>query len=70
MKGSIGQLMKQAQKMQENLQKAQEELAAMEVTGEAVGGLVKVVMTCRHVVRKSGTFWQRTHLYALLFRSW
>ncbi len=52
MKGSIGQLMKQAQKMQEKMQQAQEELAAMEVTGEAVGGLVSVTMTCRHVVRK------------------
>ncbi|MEM9056916.1 MAG: YbaB/EbfC family nucleoid-associated protein [Pseudomonadota bacterium] len=51
MKGSIGQLMKQAQKMQEKVQKAQEELATIEVTGEAVGGLVSVTMTCRHVVR-------------------
>ena len=52
MKGSIGMLMKQAQKMQEKVQKAQEELAALEVMGQAVGGLVEVTMTCRHVVRK------------------
>ncbi|MEE9141127.1 MAG: YbaB/EbfC family nucleoid-associated protein [Gammaproteobacteria bacterium] len=52
MKGGIGQLMKQAQKMQENLQKAQEELSNIEVTGESGGGMVKVVMTCRHEVRR------------------
>ena len=52
MKGSIGQLMKQAQKMQANMQKAQEELAALEVTGASGGGLVTVVMTGRHVVRR------------------
>lgn len=44
--------MKQAQKMQENMQKAQEELANMEVTGQAGGGLVSVVMTGRHDVRR------------------
>jgi len=52
MKGGLGGLMKQAQKMQENMQKAQEELANMEVTGEAGGGLVSVVMTGRHDVRR------------------
>jgi DNA-binding YbaB/EbfC family protein len=52
MKGGLGGLMKQAQKMQENLQKAQEELANMEVTGQAGGGLVSVVMTGRHDVRR------------------
>lgn len=52
MKGGLGNLMKQAQKMQENLQKAQEELATMEITGEAGGGLVAVVMTGRHEVRR------------------
>ncbi|PWV59259.1 YbaB/EbfC family nucleoid-associated protein [Plasticicumulans acidivorans] len=52
MKGGLGNLMKQAQKMQENLQKAQEELAAMEVEGESGGGLVKVVMTGRHEARR------------------
>ncbi|MCB1875332.1 MAG: YbaB/EbfC family nucleoid-associated protein [Chromatiales bacterium] len=51
MKGPLGNLMKQAQEMQANLQKAQEELAQMEVTGEAGGGMVKVVMTGRHEVR-------------------
>ncbi len=51
MKGSLGNLMKQAQKMQENLQKAQDELISMEITGESGGGLVKVVMTGRHEVR-------------------
>lgn len=52
MKGGLGNMMKQAQKMQENLQKAQEELASMEVSGEAGAGLVKVVMTGRHDVRR------------------
>ncbi len=52
MKGGIGNLMKQAQEMQANLQKAQEELANMEVTGESGGGMVKVVMTGRHDVRR------------------
>ena len=42
MKGGIGNLMRQAQQMQENMQKAQAELAALEVTGEAGGGMVKV----------------------------
>ncbi len=52
MKGGLGNLMKQAQAMQENLQKAQEELASMEVSGESGGGLVKVVMTGKHEVRR------------------
>jgi DNA-binding YbaB/EbfC family protein len=52
MKGGLGNLMKQAQKMQENLQKAQEELGNMEVTGQAGGGLVSVVMTGRHDVKR------------------
>ncbi len=51
MKGGIGNLMKQAQEMQANLQKLQEQLASMEVTGEAGGGMVKVTMTGRHDVR-------------------
>ena len=51
MKG-LGQLMKQAQEMQENMQKAQDELASLEVTGEAGGGMVKVLMTCKHDVRR------------------
>lgn len=52
MKGGLGNLMKQAQAMQENLRKAQEELAQVEVTGMAGGGLVSVIMTCRHDVRR------------------
>ncbi len=52
MKGGLGNLMRQAQAMQENLKKAQEELASIEVTGSAGGGMVTVVMTCRHDVRK------------------
>ncbi len=52
MKGNIAGLMQQAQKMQQEMQKAQEELANMEVTGEAGGGLVKVTMTGKHAVRK------------------
>ncbi len=51
-KGGLGNLMKQAQKMQENMQKAQEELASMEVTGQAGGGMVSVVMTGRHDVKR------------------
>lgn len=50
MKGGLGNMMKQAQAMQENMQKAQEELANIEVTGESGGGMVKLVMTCRHDV--------------------
>lgn len=52
MKGNISQLMQQAQKVQENLKKAQEELAELEVTGEAGGGLVKILMNGRHEVRR------------------
>jgi DNA-binding YbaB/EbfC family protein len=52
MKGGLGNLMKQAQAMQENLRRAQEELAKIEVTGTAAGGLVSVTMTCRHDVRR------------------
>ena len=52
MKGAMGNLMKQAQKMQEDMQKAQEEVANMEVEGQAGGGMVKVVMNGRHEIRK------------------
>ncbi len=52
MKGNIAQLMQQAQKVQENLKKVQEELANMEVTGQAGGGLVEVVMNGKHEVRR------------------
>jgi len=52
MKGNIAGLMQQAQKMQQEMQKAQEEMASMEVTGEAAGGLVKVLMTGKHAVRR------------------
>ena len=51
MKGGIGQLMKQAQQMQADMQKAQEEMAKLTVTGESGGGMVKVVMSCRHEIR-------------------
>jgi DNA-binding YbaB/EbfC family protein len=51
MKGGIGQLMKQAQEMQANMQKAQEEMASIEVTGESGAGAVRITMTCRHEVR-------------------
>jgi len=52
MKGGIQNLMKQAQKLQEDMQKAQEEMANMEVTGQAGGGMVSVVMTGRHDVKR------------------
>ena len=52
MKGGLGALMKQAQQMQENMRKAQEELAAIEVEGQSGAGLVKVVMTCKFKVKK------------------
>lgn len=52
LKGNIAQLMQQAQKVQENLKKAQEELANLQVTGQAGGGLVEVTMNGRHEVRK------------------
>lgn len=51
-KGGLGGLMKQAQMMQENMKKAQEQLAQMEVEGQAGAGMVKVVMTCSHDVRR------------------
>ena len=52
MKNQLGQLMKQAQQMQEELQQAQQVLAETEVKGEAGGGMVRLTMTCRHEVRK------------------
>ena len=52
MKGGIGGLMKQAQQMQENMQKMQEQLASIEVEGQAGAGMVKVTMTCRHDVKR------------------
>lgn len=52
MKGGLGNLLKQAQKMQDDLRKAQEQLASEEVTGESGGGLVKVTMNGRHEVRR------------------
>jgi hypothetical protein len=52
MKGSLGGLLQQAQKIQEQMQKAQDELKSLEVTGEAGGGMVKVTMTGKHAVRR------------------
>ena len=51
-KGGIANLMKQAQKMQENMAKAQDELASVEVEGQSGAGAVKVVMTCKHDVKR------------------
>lgn len=51
-KGGIGALMKQAQQMQENMKRAQEQLASVEVEGQAGGGMVKVTMTCRNDVKR------------------
>ncbi len=52
MKGQMGNLLKQAQQMQEKMQKMQETVAKMEVEGSAGAGLVKVVMTCKHDVKR------------------
>lgn len=51
MKGGIGQLMKQAQEMQANMKKAQEEMASLVVNGESGAGAVRITMTCQHQVR-------------------
>ena len=52
MKGGLAGLMKQAQAMQENMKKAQDQLAQIEVEGQSGAGLVKIVMTCSHEVRR------------------
>ena len=52
MKGGLGNLMKQAQRMQAEMEKAQQELAELEVEGQSGGGMVSVVMTGRHELRK------------------
>ncbi len=52
MQGGLGNLMKKAQQMQEDMKKAQEELKNLEVEGQSGGGLVKIVMTGKHEVRK------------------
>ncbi|HZA97068.1 MAG TPA: YbaB/EbfC family nucleoid-associated protein, partial [Burkholderiaceae bacterium] len=52
MKGQMAGLMQQAQKMQENMERMQQELAATEVEGQSGAGMVKVMMTCKHDVRR------------------
>jgi nucleoid-associated protein EbfC len=52
MKNQLAGLMKQAQQMQDNLKKAQEELATLEVEGQSGAGMVKIVMTCKHEVKR------------------
>ena len=52
MKGNIGNIMKQAQQLQENMQRAQAQIATLEVTGESGGGMAKVTMTGKHEVRR------------------
>jgi DNA-binding YbaB/EbfC family protein len=52
MKGQLAGLMKQAQQMQENMKKMQEQLATLEVEGQSGAGMVKVVMTCKHDVKR------------------
>jgi len=52
MKGQLAGLMKQAQQMQENMKRLQDELASLEVEGQSGAGLVSVVMTCRHDVKR------------------
>ncbi len=52
MKNQLAGLMKQAQQMQENMKRMQEQLATLEVEGQSGAGLVKVTMTCRHDVKR------------------
>ncbi|OUR72039.1 YbaB/EbfC family nucleoid-associated protein [Methylophaga sp. 41_12_T18] len=52
MKGGLGNLMKQAQQMQANMEKAQQELANVEITGQSGGGMVKIIMTGKHDVKR------------------
>lgn len=52
MKGGLGNLMKQAQQMQEKMKRAQEELGHIEVEGQAGSGLVRVIMSCNHAVKR------------------
>jgi hypothetical protein len=52
MKGNIGQMMKQAQMMQENMRRMQEQLGTIEVSGESGSGAVKVTLTCKHEARR------------------
>lgn len=52
MKGALGQMMQQAQKMQENLKRAQDEISRLEITGESGAGMVKVTLTGKHQARK------------------
>jgi len=52
MRGNLGNMMKQAQMMQENMRKMQENLASIEVEGQSGAGMVKVIMTCRHDVKR------------------
>jgi hypothetical protein len=52
MKGNIGQLMKQAQMMQENMRRMQEQLGTLEVEGQSGAGMVKVQMTCKHEMKR------------------
>jgi nucleoid-associated protein EbfC len=52
MKGNIGQLMKQAQMMQDNMRRMQEQLATLEIEGQAGAGMVKVQMTCKYEVKR------------------
>ena len=51
-KGGLGQLMKQAQQMQENMKRAQEELANIDIEGASGGGMVKISMTCKNAVKR------------------
>lgn len=50
--GNMGGMLKQVQKMQENMEKAQKELESIEVSGEAAGGLVKITATCKNVIKR------------------
>ncbi|WP_293008007.1 YbaB/EbfC family nucleoid-associated protein [Nitrosomonas sp.] len=52
MKGNLGNMMKQAQMVQENMKKMQDKLATIEVEGQSGAGMVKVIMTCRHDVKR------------------
>ena len=70
MKGNIGQLMKQAQQMQENMRRMQESLATLEVEGQSGAGMVKVQMTCKYEVKRVASIPRWSAMTARCSRTW